>query len=47
MLVTPVVGRRRRVALSRPTPCRPTPIATTALAFIASLDADGVIEVTL
>ena len=47
VLVTPVVERRRRVALSRPSPCRPAPIATTALAFIASLDTDGVMEVTL
>ena len=31
----------RRVPLLRPSPCRPTPIPTTALPFVVRLDADG------
>jgi hypothetical protein len=31
----------RRVPLSQPTPCRPTPIAITALPFRIYLDAEG------
>jgi hypothetical protein len=34
----------RQAPLSRPTPCRPTPIATTALPFLVRVDADGVME---
>jgi hypothetical protein len=34
----------RRVPLPRPTPCRPTPIATTVLHFMVRLDAEGGME---
>jgi hypothetical protein len=35
----------RRVPLLRPSPCRPTPIATTALPFVLRLEADGAMTV--
>jgi len=38
-------GRPRRQLLSLPTPCRSTPIATTALRFSIYLDTEGVRDV--
>jgi len=39
--------RRLRGLLSRPTPCRPTSIATKALAFMVRLDSEGSMEARL
>jgi hypothetical protein len=38
---------RRRAPLSRPTPPRSTPIATTGLHFMVRLDSEGVMDVRL
>src|SRR5215212_9258130 len=47
--ITPLLenARRRRVPLSQPTACRPTPIATTALPFVVRVDVEGVRELQL
>ena len=40
-------ARRQRAPLSRPTPCRSTPITTTALPFMVRLDSEGAMEARL